>query len=270
MKIRGFSSGLFGWKTRCLHDGHDPVMENILRDCKASGLDAVEVDATPELLGLMRANGLAVSAAYTNILLHKPYAELKIKETILPMAERLAQAGGTDLLINPNPKGGWEDPQLKTEDEIKHQGENLTHIAELIKPFRLKLCTHNHAAQKQNAERDLRAVVEYTGSEVGLCIDTGWAHVSGFDPIEWVRTYPNRVFALHFRNQMGVIPSEDLLEGEIRMPDLMKELSEIGYDGWISLELWHREDNHPQRTMMEDVSRSIEYLRGLLSGEERS
>ncbi|OPA73278.1 hypothetical protein BVG16_29815 [Paenibacillus selenitireducens] len=261
MNIKGFSTGMYGWHERYGMDGKDPSWEEIFRDCAESGVDAVEIDPTPELLSAAKACGLTISGTYVGLALHEPFEALGIEDAVMPAARRLAEAGGTDLVINADPKGGWENPELKTEVEFKRQGDNLTRIAAAVRPLGLKVSLHNHAATTHNAEGDLRSVIEYSSPEVGLCIDTGWAHVAGCDPIEWIRKYPDRVVAFHLRNQMGAIPTEDLLEGEIDMRRLIGTLSSIGYQGWLAFELWHRDDNHPQRTMVEDVRRSVDGLK---------
>jgi inosose dehydratase len=268
MKIKGFSTNMYGWQDKCWQEGKDPSWEELFRDCAESGVDAVEIDPEQELLKLVQENGLSVSGAYVGLLLHEPFEALRIEETVLPVARRVAESGGGDLVINADPKGGWGSPELKTEEEFRRQGDNLTRIAATVQPYGLKVSMHNHAATKHNAEGDLRSVIDYASPEVGLCIDTGWAHVAGLDPIELIRKYPDRVYAFHLRNQIGEIPTEDLVEGEIDMRQLVGALSGIGYEGWLAFELLHRQEPRPKRTMIEDVRRSVEYLKQLIKESE--
>lgn len=261
LRIRGFSSNLYGWWERYRLDGREVELAEVLRDCAAAGLDAVEIDPTPEAREHLAQAGLCVSGAYVGVPLHQPWAELQAEAKILSVARRLAAAGGADLLVNADPKGGWGSPLPKTEDELKQQGENLRRLAASVAPLGVRVLFHNHAAARERTEADLRSVVEFSAPEVGLCIDTGWAHTSHCDPIAWVRTFPKRVFGFHLRNQRGSVPTEDLIEGDLDFSALLRALGEIGYDGWLALELWHRSDTHARRTMIEDVRRSIGYLR---------
>ena len=263
MNILGFSSNLYGWIERWKTDGKQHDWEDLFRACAEAGLNAVEIDADTEKLKLARSYGLAISASYIGLPLHEPFNKLEIERTVLPFAERLAAAGGTDLLLNADPIS-WKTPVAKSEDHFKLQGENLTRISELTSPMGLKVCLHNHAADHHNAMGDLKSVVQYADSHVGLCVDTGWAHVAGCNSIEWVNTYPDRIYAFHFRNQIGNVPTEDLLEGEIDFASLMKSAVAARYKGWLALELWHPENTKPIRTMTEDVQRSIDYLRSTL------
>jgi inosose dehydratase len=97
----------------------------------------------------------------------------------------------------------------------------------------------------------------------GACVDTGWAHTAGHDPIQWVLKYPERIAAFHLRNQIGTTPTEDLLFGEINIPMLFDILRDIRYTGWMGMELWLTQKTIPQRSMIENVNRSIQFLKGL-------
>jgi sugar phosphate isomerase/epimerase len=266
LHIKGFSSALYGWMERFKRDGVTYDWHKLYRACAEAGADAVETDATPEKLQIARSYGLAVSASYIGMPLHLDYDRLDVEKRVLPIAERLAAAGGSDLLLNADrfhgsPNGG----AAKTEDDFKRQGDNLTRIAGRVHAeFGLRVSMHNHAADALHAEGDLRSVLEYADSSVGLCVDTGWAIAAGMDPIAWVRDYPERIYAFHFRNGYGATPAEDLLEGDVDFPKLIAAIEAAGYNGWFTLELWHPDTIQPQRGMGEDFRRSVEYLRTLL------
>jgi inosose dehydratase len=266
MKILGFATNMYGWTERWKMDGRPQPhsWDDLLRECAEAGLDAVEIDATPEKLALARKYGLAVSASYLGLQLHEPFETLQFDKEILPFADRLAASGGKDLLLNADPWGSWTNPIPKQEEHFQRQGDNLSRIAELIAPFGLQVCLHNHAADPYNAEGDLRSVARYADPKVGLCVDTAWAHAGGCDPIAWIRDYPQRIRYFHLRNQKGRWPTEDLLEGDIDFRELIAAASKNGYEGWLSLELWHPHEIVPVRSMIEDVHRSITYLQKLL------
>ncbi|MGO4274995.1 sugar phosphate isomerase/epimerase family protein [Paenibacillus sp. TAF58] len=111
----------------------------------------------------------------------------------------------------------------------------------------------------------MRSVVQFADKTVGLCVDTGWAHVAGCDPIAWVKLYPERIKAFHLRNQRGRVPVEDVTEGEIDISALLEAAAHANYGGWIALELWHPPETNPTRTMTENVQRSIAFLREIVA-----
>lgn len=265
MRVRGFSTGLYGWMERFARDGEEWDWHRLYRACAESGVDAVETDPTPEKLAVLRSYGLAVSASYIGLPLHLPFDELDVDRSVLPIATRLAEAGGTDLLLNAD-LVDWTTSFAKTDADAAIQGENLSRIANRTSGLGLRLSLHNHAADFGNAQADLDSVVRHSDPSVGLCVDTGWAHVAGHDPVRWVRDYPDRIRYFHLRNQRGTVPGEDLADGEISIPELLAAASAANYAGWLTLELWHPETLQPERSMLEDTRRSIEYLRGLLEG----
>jgi sugar phosphate isomerase/epimerase len=254
---------MYGWIERWKMDGKQPEWKELFHACAEAGLDAVEIDADSEKLQLANFYGLKVSASYIGLPLHDPFQSLDIDNVVLPLAERLARAEGSDLLVNADPIS-WKNPIPKTEDQFKRQGENISRLAELVSPMGLKICLHNHASDYHNATGDLQSVIKYAEPQVGLCVDTGWAYVAGCDPAQWVRAYPDRVFAFHLRNQNGDIPTEDLLEGEIDLKALLSCPEISGYNGWMALELWHPQQTKPVRSMTEDVQRSLNFLKRLL------
>ncbi|ALS28699.1 xylose isomerase-like TIM barrel-containing protein [Paenibacillus sp. 32O-W] len=264
MKIKGISSAMYGWMATYWKQGLDPRWDEIYRDCAASGLNGVEIEAATGDPELLRANGLAVSSAYIGLPLHEPYETLPVADAVIPLARRLAEAGGADLVVNADPKGGWDAPQPKSEDEFKRQGENLSRIADAVSGLGLRISMHNHASDRHNAEGDLRSVLDYADPLVGLCIDTGWAHVAGCDPAQLIRANPGRIYAFHLRNQLGNVSTEDLLSGEIDMRDLIAACAEIGYEGWLVLELLPPDEYPGKRTMSDNTALSVQYLKQLL------
>lgn len=264
MNIKGISTNMYGWTERWKADGRDPEdWRSMYESIAEAGIDAVEADVTPEKLALIRANGLKVSGSYVGLELHGEYAN--VESAVLPAAERLAAAGGVDLIVNADPYGGWKRPLPKSDELLRRQGGNLSRLAGRVGEFGLRLSLHNHAADKDGALADLRSVVEYADVSVGLCVDIGWAHVAGCNPTEWAKRYPERMFSVHLRNQRGRVPSEDLLEGDVDIPAFLDALDEAGYEGWLAMELWHPPETGAVRSMAEDAARSADWLRRLVA-----
>jgi sugar phosphate isomerase/epimerase len=257
----GVATALYGWMERYRRDGVDWDWRSLYGACAAAGVDAVETDATPEKLRILHDLGLAVSGSYVGLPLHPAGAADALEAAVLPVAERLAEAGGRVLTLNADPVPGA--PGGKTADDVRRQGEHLTRAAELVRPLGLRVALHNHADRFDDAAADLVSVVEHASSEVGLCIDAHWAAVAGHDPVAWAREHPDRVLSLHLRNGHGRVPTEDLDDGDVDVPGLLAALPD--YRGWLTLELWHPDSMTPERSMEEDTRRSAGYLRRLLA-----
>ena len=254
------ATALYGWMERAKRDGRPWDWESLFTACAETGVDGVETDPTPEKLAILQRLDLRVSAAYVGLPLYLPFEQLDLDTHLVPVAARLADAGGRDLVLNVD-QADWGNPVPRTPEHARRAGENLSRIAELVAPLGLRIALHNHANDPETARLDLAAVVEHADPAVGLCIDTGWALVAGHDPVDWVRAHRDRVHALHLRNQRGRTPTEDLLDGDLDVPGLLAALGD--FDGWLTLELWHPEPLQPERSMADDVRRSAEYLRAL-------
>jgi len=258
--IRGISTALYGWMERFARDGVEWDWESLYGACAESGVDAVETDPQPHKLAVVRRLGLAISSSYIGLPLHLPFDELDADRTIWPIARRLAEAGGTDLVMNAD-QADWEDPVEKSADDARRQGENLSRVASRAASLGLRVSLHNHAHTREAAQRDLDSVLLHADRSVGLCVDTGWAWFAGHDPLAWVREHGDRVYGFHFRNLRSGVPTEDLGEGDLDVVAIVREAVAAGYDGWLGVELWHPPTMQPHRSMVEDVRRSAQLLR---------
>jgi inosose dehydratase len=262
MRPLGISTALYGWMERYRRDGIDWDWQRLFGDCAEAGVDAVETDPLPDKLTILRDLGLGVSSSYIGMQLWQPLQRPHIEDEILPVAERLAAASGSTIVMNADlPKDAPPESAL----DPRIQGENLSRIADAVAPLGLDVALHNHADHREAAQRDLDSVVLWSEPSVGLCIDTGWAVVSGHDPVQWITAHRSRVRALHLRTvAAGGVPAEDLTTGTPAMGPLLGALS--GFDGWLILELWHPEPLQPARTMIEAVRRSTGLLRRIMAG----
>ena len=120
---------------------------------------------------------------------------------------------------------------------------------------------HNHAADPHNADGDLRSVFEYASNDVGLCLDTGWAHVAGQDCIELIEKYGNRIYSTHFRNQNGKIPTEVVDSGDIDMTAVVEALKAVNYDGWFVFEILHTAEVGATKSLTEATASSTSFLK---------
>jgi sugar phosphate isomerase/epimerase len=252
VSARGIATALYGWMERYAREGVEWDWERIYDDCAAAGVDAVETDPLPEKVRILERLGLRVSSSYIGIPLDEPLPGAVFAERILPVAHRLADAGGTTLVMNAD---AFSTPRVLA--------DNLNRIAGAVAPLGLEVALHNHADEPVRAAAELSAVIELADPSVGLCIDTGWAVVAGHDPVAWAREHAARVRAFHLRTvDAAGTPAEDLTSGA---PDIRALLAAApGFDGWLILELWHPDAMRPSGSMIEANRRSVELLRGLV------
>ncbi len=76
--------------------------------------------------------------------------------------------------------------------------------------------------------------------DVGICIDTGHANISGMDPAAAIRAVGRRLFALHINDNHSKLGLDEHLlpfHGDINWPAVMQALSESGYSGHLTYEI---------------------------------
>jgi len=260
--MKGFATNRFPWSAEAKRPQTEKTLDNFLREAAEAGCDAVEHVGEGMAEGVKR-YGLKVCGTYVGGPLHKAWGELDAEQKLLAPARELAKLGGDYLAVNSDPKGSWGKRERKTEDDLKQQGENLSRLVEEVKPLGLRVILHNHANTNPLHLDDLKSVTEYADASVGVCLDTGWAITSGDDPVARARALGRRLSGLHLRNQRGEVPVEWLGEGDMDLAAFIRVLKENGYAGWLTTELWHRQDVKVTRSLMEDQRRSVELLRKL-------
>lgn len=80
--------------------------------------------------------------------------------------------------------------------------------------------------------------------DVGICIDTGHANISGMQPGDAIRAVGKHLFAVHINdNHSKLGQDEHLLPffGDIDWKNVMQALADVGYAGHLTYEI------HPQR-----------------------
>jgi len=260
--VKGIATMRFPWSSEAGRSDAEKTLEVFLREAAEAGYDAVEhlCDGIEQAL---HSAGLRLSGGYVAMAAHEPWDGLAVDEKVLPVAEKTAQLGGDHLTVNCDPKGSWGNRLRKSEDELQRQGENLTRLADIAGALGLQLNMHNHANRLDLHLDDLRSVTEFAGETVGICLDTGWTLTSDDDPLDLLRRLGSRVRGLHLRNQTGERPTEWLGEGDLDMAAFIRTLKGDGYDGWLTTELWHREDVPRTMPLLEDQRRSVDWLRAL-------
>ena len=88
---------------------------------------------------------------------------------------------------------------------------------------------------------EMRDFIDKIGSEyVGSYFDVGNVLYAGY-PEHWVRLLGNRIKKVHFKDYRtaagGLHGFVDLLAGDVNYPAVVKALSDVGYDGWVSAEM---------------------------------
>jgi inosose dehydratase len=158
--------------------------------------------------------------------------------------------------------------------------EGATKVAEAVKrETGLRTAFHHHCAGYVETPAEIGKLMSLTDpSRLGLVFDCGHYRFGGGDPLEGLRKYGQRVWHFHFKDYHPAVGRQgaeegwdyfqavrhgvfcELGKGNVNFPALMKELQELGYDGWGVVE----QDVLPgMGAPKESAKRNREYIRTL-------
>jgi len=214
--------------------------------------DPVELAATLERFGLA-----CVSGWYSaQLLARDARAELACLRPHLD----LLKAVGSPVLVFADVSGAIhgnfqrplsERPRLKA-SEWREFGRRLTAVAAVTATEGVRLAYHHHMGTVVQSQEDIDTLMDASGAEVGLLLDTGHAAFSGADPQALARCYASRIWHVHAKDVRGLVCERAktgdwsflraVLAGVFTVPgdgsiDFARVFHELrGYSGWVILE----------------------------------
>ncbi|AIU66527.1 myo-inosose-2 dehydratase [Vibrio coralliilyticus] len=140
-------------------------------------------------------------------------------------------------------------------EEWKTYGEKLTKVAKyLLEEHDIKLSFHHHVGTICETEDDISLLMELTGPEVFLTLDTGHVTYGGGNPVTMIERWGHRIGHMHFKDlRLGVMKTardadksflNAVLDGVFTVPgtgdvnydDVFAALKARNYEGWLLVE----------------------------------
>ncbi|MEU0465256.1 sugar phosphate isomerase/epimerase family protein [Amycolatopsis sp. NPDC006131] len=216
-------------------------MPRALRDIAAAGYQGVELfdgnlaDFAAEpgrLRDLLAETGLELVSVYTGA--NFVYSELLPDELhrVRRAAELAAEFGAEHLVV-----GGGARRAVGTPDsDYDRLGEALDTVAGLAEDHGLSACYHPHLTTIVESPDEVHRL--FDRSRIGFCPDTAHLKAGGGDPAGLIRAHRDRVRHVHLKDMRDgrFLP---LGQGDVDFDDVFAALREIGYDGWLLVELDH-------------------------------
>ncbi|HLJ37348.1 MAG TPA: myo-inosose-2 dehydratase [Steroidobacteraceae bacterium] len=131
-------------------------------------------------------------------------------------------------------------------------GARLTELAASTAAEGVRLAYHHHMGTVVQSEADIDALMQSTGPEVGLLLDTGHAAFAGADPAALARRYAPRIVHVHAKDVRAAVCTQArsanwsfldaVLKGVFTVPgDGSVDFASVfdplrGYSGWVVLE----------------------------------
>lgn len=231
---------------------------DICRQAARAGAKGIEMDPERISAADLKAAGIALSGASTGGPLFDEWSGADA-DKVVASAEGVAGLGGQYVFFTAAPKGGWGSGDSVTEDDLARAGERLSEVAARVRELGVGFGLHNHAASPGGLAAELALVTRYSDPAlVGLYLDTGWAYCSDGDPVALIGELGPRLMGVHLRNHTpGGVPTEALRGGALDMRAVVHALVRAGYEGWVALELWHRQDVPVTRPMIECQAEAV-------------
>jgi len=245
--------------------GGGTPLEKVLSDIAAIGFEGVELGGVfprdPKVLRpLLARHRLAlVGGWYSSQLLKRSFEEEW--EALQPHLALLKAMGSTVFIlaetsnaIHGDRKRPLADTPRLAPPVWKVFGTKLSRLGEKLAGEGLRLAYHHHLGTVVEREADLQAFLRSTSDAVGLTLDTGHAALAGIDPVQVIRSHPRRIAHVHCKDVRGTVFNrvrdanssflEGVLEGMFTVPgdgdldyaEVMRALTQIGYQGWIIVE----------------------------------
>ncbi len=246
----------------------EEALDAIFEQVSAAGYAGIEMPlalcGTPEgvqrIGELLNRHGLQLPSVYAGGVLHDDSAS----ETTWAVLEQAAEAkhlGMHSLTFNPTPVRD----RSKTDPELRAQARRLDQLGQQVQSRGLTLALHFHAPELRDDGRELWADLDGSSrANVGLCLDVDWAWRGGVDPLQILERYGDRLISLHVRDARGGKWAQALGEGDYDYAPIFQRLRDLGFDGWVNVELAQEAGMEWSRSVQENLQRSRDWLRSQL------
>jgi inosose dehydratase len=128
-----------------------------------------------------------------------------------------------------------ERPHLRA-GEWHAFGRRITEVAAATAAEGVRLAYHHHMGTVVQSEEDIAALMDATGPEVGLLLDTGHAAFAGADPARLARRYASRICHLHAKDVRAAVCERALKGNWSFLRSVLEGVFTVPGDGSIAFE----------------------------------
>ncbi|AXG42462.1 myo-inosose-2 dehydratase [Photorhabdus laumondii subsp. laumondii] len=245
--------------------GADTPLETCLTEGRQAGFTGFELGnkfpRQANILGpILAAHDLVlVSGWYSGELLTRSVAEeIKVVESHLTLLRELGAnvmvfAEVTNCIHGDQSKPAHLRPQFPA-NRWQEYGEKLTEFARYTQKQGVQIAYHHHMGTVIETEEDVDHLMENTGDEVGLLLDTGHLTFAGADPLAVAERWAKRINHVHckdirpdvlddIKNRKtsfldAVLSGVFTVPGDgcVDYPAIFQVLKKQNYEGWLVVE----------------------------------
>jgi inosose dehydratase len=225
------------------------------------------------------AAGLRAVGGFVPVVLHEP-AHDPLPEVDTALDALVAAGAGVIVLAAATGLQGYDERPVLDDAAWACLLGNLDRIAARAAGRGVVTALHPHVGTMVERRGEVDRVL--AGSGVALCLDTGHLLIGGTDPVELVRSVPERVLHVHLKDVdqgwASKVRSGDstyteavaagmyrpLGQGDVDVAQIVRLLEDGGYQGWYVLEQDTVLAGPPDgEGPLADVRSSVNYLKGL-------
>lgn len=242
-----------------------PGLVSALRLGETPGLTLQSTPAEARRIAAMAAeHGLEIpslaTALHWQFPLTDPYLGSKGREIVRRMLELAEAAGAGAILVVP----GLVTAQVSYDEAYNRAAEALAGLAQDAASHRVVIGVENVWNRFLLSPLEFRSFLDAISSPwVKAYFDCGNVLVNGF-PEQWIRILGSRIVRVHvkdFRVSVGNIQGfTALLQGDVDWPTVRRALEEVGYDGYVSVEV--PPTAHLQAETLHQAGRSLDLIFG--------
>lgn len=234
-------------------------LETGMREASELGFHACETfthlalayeDRVEEFRDLLASRGLKLSALYGGGRFSDPAQAEEVIAYNTKVAQFLAGMGVDRIVFGPRgPREGKTDLQ-----GLRQMAATMTEAAKRTADLGVLACVHPHLGTELQDRDELDAVMDLTDERyVFFCPDTAHLAAAGMDVAEVIRTYGSRIRYMHIKDLTPADPDPavfSLRSGNEQLPifcelglgtidyaPILAALDEVGYDGWLTVEI---------------------------------
>jgi sugar phosphate isomerase/epimerase len=146
------------------------------------------------------------------------------------------EAVGCDRIIVPH----IDEHRFCSQTAIDAVSRDLAEIAETVETYDMRLGYHNHDHEFKTDglaahETAFHYFLETVDETLEIELDIGWTAAAGYDPVELIETYGDRMHAIHVkdiepRHNTDTFPTVNLGEGIIAVEDCIQAAHDHGVE----------------------------------------
>ncbi len=143
--------------------------------------------------------------------------------------------------------------------------ESIMKVKQYAEEYKVNIGLENVWNKFLLSPMEMRDFIDKIGSDyVGSYLDIGNTLANGY-PEHWIHTLGKRIKKVHFKDYRveagGLHGFVDLLAGDVNYPAVMKELEQVGYDGWVTAEMIPNYKYHTE-TIIYNTSNAMDRILG--------